>query len=532
MPSTSATLSPLLGSPVAQLIGEISDLRQETNRLVGSKRLTNQVRLEAALERIETAARQTVSEHAGMADELIGLYEQIGTVFEITRKLPHLQDEPQVTAMFRDTIANSFGHCEVVIARLQEPSAAPSVWQTDPSDSCFCVAQTDASASANDAVGAEAGGRVDPSRRIDPSRDREGAGSITPSKQNPLPYQRGSAPATCQPWITALLDHTVANKRTCVDAAPPEALEAPIVEALAAPVFCGEELVFVILVGRGGASDRFQASDMNLTEVLTAYCGDLIANFRLHHELRQISVDLVRSLVSTVDQKDPYTSGHSLRVGHYATLLGCAIGLDSDELQMLEWSALLHDVGKIGIRDEVLKKTGRLTDEEFEHIKEHPIRSFEVVRRVPQLAGALDGILYHHEHYDGSGYPKGLVGKAIPSQARIVQVADVFDALTSSRAYRKAFSWTKALEILDAEAGKTIDPALTKIFSDLVRRRCESHPQAWESLVREAQATLSGEPKWQRLLKEATSSSSSSQSDKPPSPRAGGKTREEGGHAS
>ncbi len=345
-----------------------------------------------------------------------------------------------------------------------------------------------------------------------------------------------------RPWFSSLLGQAVALKRTQVAALPvagchgqlvcpcqtlagkppvaPTSRSSPtggdatasrrptrgsdgtattIVEVLAAPVFCAEELVFVIVVARGPDTDEFRASDMNLADVLTAYCGDLIANFRLHHQLRQISVDLVRSLVSTVDQKDPYTSGHSIRVGYYATLLGCAIGLDAEALQMLEWSALLHDVGKIGIRDEVLKKTGRLTAEEFEHIKEHPIRSSEVVGRVPQLANALDGIRHHHEHYDGSGYPDGLAGEEIPFQARIVQVADVFDALTSSRSYRKSFHWEKALRILTEESGTTVDPGLAKIFCELIRQRCEGGQQAWEALIREAEATLSGEPRWQRL---------------------------------
>lgn len=160
---------------------------------------------------------------------------------------------------------------------------------------------------------------------------------------------------------------------------------------------------------------------------------------------------------------------------------------------MLEWSALLHDVGKIGIRDDVLKKAGKLTEEEFNHIKEHPVRSFEVVSRVPQLRSALDGIRHHHERYDGKGYPDGLKGEGIPLQARIIQVADIFDALTSSRSYRKAFDWQKALNIIAEESGTVVDPHLGAIFTRMIRRKFENDPQAWEAMTRYGQSTEGGE---------------------------------------
>jgi len=147
---------------------------------------------------------------------------------------------------------------------------------------------------------------------------------------------------------------------------------------------------------------------------------------------------------------------------------------------------LLHDVGKIGIRDDVLNKQGKLTPEEFEHIKEHPERSYRVVQQVPQLAKALDGILYHHERYDGGGYPAGLKGEAIPLQARIIQIADVFDALTSSRSYRPAYSWEKALSIMAQEAGMAVDPRLQKVFDGYIRQAMQAGPDAWEKLVQRA----------------------------------------------
>jgi HD-GYP domain-containing protein (c-di-GMP phosphodiesterase class II) len=155
---------------------------------------------------------------------------------------------------------------------------------------------------------------------------------------------------------------------------------------------------------------------------------------------------------------------------------------------MLQWSALLHDVGKIGIRDAVLKKEGKLNDEEFTHIKEHPVRSHKVVQQIPQLQAALDGVLYHHERYNGTGYPAGLKGEQIPLQARIIQIADVFDALTSNRAYRPAFDWGQALDILKKEAGKTVDPHLQPTFDRLLRGIVERDPDSWTKLVARANA--------------------------------------------
>jgi HD-GYP domain-containing protein (c-di-GMP phosphodiesterase class II) len=135
-------------------------------------------------------------------------------------------------------------------------------------------------------------------------------------------------------------------------------------------------------------------------------------------------------------------------------------------------------VGKIGIRDDVLKKPGRLTDQEFAHIQSHPVRSAEVIRQIPHLKEAMGGVRHHHEHYDGSGYPDGLAGEAIPLQARVIQIGDVFDALTTTRPYRPAYDWSRALEILAKERGKTVDPELSVLFDRLIRRMVEQHPDA------------------------------------------------------
>ena len=172
----------------------------------------------------------------------------------------------------------------------------------------------------------------------------------------------------------------------------------------------------------------------------------------------------MRALVSAIDKKDHYTSGHSERVGFLSQLIGQHMGLEPELLQDLEWGGLLHDVGKIGISDGVLSKPGGLTVKEFDHIKQHVIMSHEIIAPIECMASVRDIVLYHHEVPDGSGYPEGLRGEEIPLPARIVHVADTFDALTTSRSYRKAFPLGKALAIMEADKGTKLDAQIVEHF--------------------------------------------------------------------
>jgi HD-GYP domain-containing protein (c-di-GMP phosphodiesterase class II) len=172
-----------------------------------------------------------------------------------------------------------------------------------------------------------------------------------------------------------------------------------------------------------------------------------------------------------MEAKDEYTSGHSTRVSEMACRLAKHIGRSEKEIKQLEWAGLLHDVGKIGIRDEVLGKTDKLTEEEFDHIKTHSVMSYKVLEPLDILRDILPAARHHHEHYDGSGYPDGLIGQEIPLLARILQIADVWDALTSTRSYRKAMTEEKAEQIMREEAGTTMDPDLVESF--LIMRRKE-----------------------------------------------------------
>jgi HD-GYP domain-containing protein (c-di-GMP phosphodiesterase class II) len=175
-------------------------------------------------------------------------------------------------------------------------------------------------------------------------------------------------------------------------------------------------------------------------------------------ENRALFLGSIQMLAGAVDEKDPYTRGHSDRVTRYSMMIGKELRLPPDFMETLQISAQLHDVGKIGIEDRILKKPGALTAEEFEVMKTHTTKGANILRPVVQLAEMLAGIELHHEALDGRGYPYGLQGDQIPLLARVIAVADTFDALTTNRPYQHAHSPEEALKIIQNLAGKRLDP--------------------------------------------------------------------------
>ncbi len=178
----------------------------------------------------------------------------------------------------------------------------------------------------------------------------------------------------------------------------------------------------------------------------------------------------ITDLVDAIEWKDLYTLGHVRRVASYALMIGKEMGLSTLAMRSLALAAQMHDVGKIGVPDRILAKTGRLTEAEFAEIQAHARRGQEIALRVPALAPALDGIAYHHEKIDGSGYPEGLEGEAIPLQARIVAIADAFDAMTSGRVYQAAVDGQAALAELRRSAGGHFDPVCVEAFAAALGR--------------------------------------------------------------
>jgi HD-GYP domain-containing protein (c-di-GMP phosphodiesterase class II) len=183
-----------------------------------------------------------------------------------------------------------------------------------------------------------------------------------------------------------------------------------------------------------------------------------------YQDLKELLVGLTRSLTAALDAKDSYTFGHSERVARIAVELGKELGLQGDELSDIYLAGLLHDVGKIGIRDSVLGKVEPLTAEEFEHIKQHVTIGYAILSDLRPIRNLLPGVLYHHEHWDGNGYPDGLAGDAIPLLARILAVADAYDAMSTNRPYRDALPCRKVEEILTKGAGTQWDKRVIEAF--------------------------------------------------------------------
>jgi putative nucleotidyltransferase with HDIG domain len=180
--------------------------------------------------------------------------------------------------------------------------------------------------------------------------------------------------------------------------------------------------------------------------------------------LESIHLDVLSALAQALEARDCGTSGHCKRVAHYAVRIADQLDLDSEQKRYLEIGALLHDVGKIGINDFILLKPAKLNDDEWCSLKSHPAKGVEILRSLKYLEPALPGILYHHENFDGTGYPAGLKGEAIPLTARIISVADAWDVMRSDRPYRKALSSEEARQELLRNAGRQFDSELVDIF--------------------------------------------------------------------
>lgn len=213
---------------------------------------------------------------------------------------------------------------------------------------------------------------------------------------------------------------------------------------------------------------------------LLAAAGTILSthsfNAKLFENVEELLIGCLRTIVNTVDAKDAYTAGHSDRVALYAQMICRELGCDELQQKQVYITGLLHDVGKIGLPDNVLSKPGRLTSEEFEFIKRHPEYGVKILRHIEQLSFTLPGVLHHHEAYDGSGYPHGLEGEEIPLLARIIAVADAFDAMTSDRPYRAGMPVEEAINRLRDGSGQQWQPEVVEAFL-----RCETEARQTSS---------------------------------------------------
>ena len=216
----------------------------------------------------------------------------------------------------------------------------------------------------------------------------------------------------------------------------------------------------------------YSTSDLKLLQALSGQISIIITNDELYYNLKNFLMNFVKTMVSAIEAKDSYTRGHSERVNKISIMIARAMGLSQKDIENVSWASILHDVGKIGVSDKILTKPGSLNREEYNIVKTHPEKGYEIMRHIEQIQDALPGILYHQERYDGKGYPKGLKGKEIPLYARIIAIADTYDSITSSRAYRACNTHINAIREINRISGTQLDSEIVRVFKEI----CKTQP--------------------------------------------------------
>jgi HD-GYP domain-containing protein (c-di-GMP phosphodiesterase class II) len=257
---------------------------------------------------------------------------------------------------------------------------------------------------------------------------------------------------------SALLVHDLASSEEFAFMAPYAR------QLMAVPLQRQEEVLGGMFALDRSDEEDFNSVDSKLLNSIANESAIYLENARLFEDVHGLMMGLLHSLTSAVDAKDAYTCGHSERVALVSRHLAQQAGLSDREVEQIYMAGLLHDVGKIGVPEAVLQKCGRLTPEEFEQIKRHPEIGARILQDVKQIREIIPGVMHHHERYDGKGYPKGLAGTDIPLMGRIICLADCFDAMTSSRTYRKALPLEVALCEIRRCSGTQFDPGLAEVF--------------------------------------------------------------------
>ncbi|MEW6003109.1 MAG: HD domain-containing phosphohydrolase [Nitrospirota bacterium] len=233
---------------------------------------------------------------------------------------------------------------------------------------------------------------------------------------------------------------------------------------LVCPMIGKGKILGAIVVADKKFSEEFYSNDTKLVSAIAFQAALSIENALLYHELEELLLGMIRSLVRALEATSTWSAGHTERVTHYAIGIGREMGLPEETIDKLRMCSLLHDIGKIGTPKEILDKAGRLTEEEWIEINKHPLMGAEILRDLRQLTDIVEGVKYHHEYWDGSKGIFGKKGEEIPLMARILAVADAFDAMTSDRPYRRRKSKEETIEEIIEFSGKQFDPDIVKVF--------------------------------------------------------------------
>lgn len=241
-------------------------------------------------------------------------------------------------------------------------------------------------------------------------------------------------------------------------------------KVLAAPIFIGKKMPAILVLLRHEDRTDFSNSDRSMAVVMANQIAGMLHTRRLIDDLNRFSSQLAAALTEAMEAKDPYTRGHSERVQTISVAIAEAMGLAPKQCDSLSWAALLHDIGKIGVPDALLTKPARLLPDEYACVKSHPERSHDILAHVEYFSKeALLGARHHHEYWDGTGYPDGLAELEIPLLARIIAVADTYDSITSSRAYRAGKPHENAMSEIARVSGTQLDPNVVEVFQDICR---------------------------------------------------------------
>jgi HD-GYP domain-containing protein (c-di-GMP phosphodiesterase class II) len=240
---------------------------------------------------------------------------------------------------------------------------------------------------------------------------------------------------------------------------------------MCAPMRTTEEILGVLYVDSQMARE-FSEAELELLAAVGNQAGIALHRAKLMQEVERLFLDVMKAIASIIDAKDGYTHKHSERVSAFGVRLAQQLGFDSDARAVVELSGLLHDVGKIGVPDAILNKPGKLTDAEFKEMRLHPLHGARILSNInsQKVVSLLPGVKYHHERWDGKGYPEGLKGEEIPLLGRVLGVADFLDALTSDRSYRKGLSLEEALQMVKDLEGQAFDPVVVKAAVQLHER--------------------------------------------------------------
>lgn len=238
--------------------------------------------------------------------------------------------------------------------------------------------------------------------------------------------------------------------------------------ALSVPLKLRDHAIGVLTVLRQTGAKAFTEDDEMLLTSIGSQMAVAIENYRLNMDVERTYVETIMALALAVEAKDPYSAGHSKRVGFYATKLGKALGLDDEHLHVLNDAGVLHDIGKIGIKDDILLKPTPLNPDEAKLMQQHPLIGEAILKPVRSLQRVVTMVRHHHERFDGGGYPSGLKGEAVPLGARILAVVDTYDAMITDRPYRKRLSIDEAKAELKRHAGSQYDPALVAAWIEIL----------------------------------------------------------------